>query len=74
MAELATRAHIVALKSDVLAVKADVLAVEAGLKQDIAALEQRFQLALENLSLRLTVRLGILLAAGIAALGAIIKF
>jgi hypothetical protein len=52
MAELATRADIVALK------------------QDIGGLEQRFQLALDNLSLRLTVRLGVLLAAGIAALGA----
>ena len=35
--------------------------------------KQDMTLALDNLGLRLTVRLGVLLAAGIAILGAVIK-
>jgi hypothetical protein len=39
----------------------------------LANAEQELQTAIDNLSLRLTVRLGIMLAAGIAALGAIVR-
>ena len=56
------------------ATKADI----AGLKSDLATLEQRFTALLENQALRLTVRMGIMLATGlslvIAILGALIKF
>ena len=49
-----------------LATKADLFAVKADLQNAMASLE-------ENLSLRLTVRLGVMLAGGIAALAAIMK-
>jgi hypothetical protein len=39
----------------------------------LANAKQELQTAIDNLALRLTVRLGIMLAAGIAALGAIVK-
>jgi hypothetical protein len=42
-------------------------------KSDLQVLTTHFDTKLDNLSLRLTVRLGILLAAGIAALGVIVK-
>ena len=45
----------------------------AALKADIAALEQRFMAALDTLGLRLTVRMGGLVAIGVAVLAAIIK-
>ena len=49
-------------KADLVAVKADLLAVKA----DLVA-------AMDTLSLRLTLRLGVMLAAGLATLAAIIK-
>ena len=49
-------------KADLLAVKADLQAVKADLHT-----------AMDNLSLRLTLRLGLMLAAGLATLAAIIK-
>ena len=75
-AELATKTDILAAKPELLAVlKQEIAAVkqDAGIRKDIAAVEERSRLAMENLSLRLTVRLGILLAAGIAALGVVVR-
>ncbi|KAB2883456.1 MAG: hypothetical protein F9K38_05845 [Pseudorhodoplanes sp.] len=42
-------------------------------KTDIQTLTAHFDTKLDNLSLRLTVRLGVMLAAAIALLGAILK-
>jgi hypothetical protein len=52
-----------------LATQEDILSV----RQDLANAKQELKTAIDNLALRLTVRLGIMLAAGIAALGAIVK-
>jgi hypothetical protein len=52
-----------------LATQEDILSV----RQDLANAKQELQTAIDNLALRLTVRLGIMLAAGIAALGAIVR-
>jgi hypothetical protein len=52
-----------------VATKADI----AALRAEIVVLEQRVMAAMETLGLRLTVRLGGLIAIGIAALAAIIK-
>jgi hypothetical protein len=52
-----------------LATQEDILSV----RQDLANVKQELQTAIDNLALRLTVRLGIMLAAGIAALAAIVK-
>jgi hypothetical protein len=62
MGELVTKADLVAVKADLLAVKADLQATKA----DLLA-------AMDTLSLRLTLRLGVMLAAGLATLAAIIK-
>jgi hypothetical protein len=45
----------------------------ATLKADLAAVEQRVMTAMDNLGLRLTVRLGGLIAVGVAVLAALIK-
>ena len=52
-----------------LVTKQDLLAV----RQDLLATKQELETAMENLGLRLTVRLGGLLALGIGALAALIK-
>jgi hypothetical protein len=51
----------------------DYIMIELVTKQDLLATKQELQTAMENLCLRLTVRLGGLLALGIEALAALIK-
>jgi hypothetical protein len=51
------------------ATKGDV----ASLKNDLAALEQRIMAAIDTTGLRLTMRMGGLVAVGVAVLAAIIK-
>lgn len=71
--EVATKAGLAALKADIAAVKAELKADIAALRSDMAALEQRLTALIETQSLRLTIRLGGLIAVGIAVLAAIIK-
>jgi hypothetical protein len=56
-----------------VATKSDLAAVKAELKAEMAALEHRLLAAMETQSLRLTIRLGGLIAVGVAVLAAIIK-
>jgi hypothetical protein len=63
-----------------LATKVDLLATEQKLQTGISELhtdlrstEQRLQNTIDNLSLRLTVRLGAMIVAAIGALAAILK-
>lgn len=51
----------------------DFIMVELFTKTDALSLKQELQVAMDNLGLRLTVRLGVLLAAGIGALAALLK-
>ena len=46
---------------------------ELATKTDLMAVKQELQMSIENLGLRLTVRLGAMVAAGIAILAAIQK-
>jgi hypothetical protein len=46
---------------------------EVALKTEMAALEQRLSAAIDTMGLRLTVRMGGLIAVGVAVLAAIIK-
>jgi hypothetical protein len=62
MAELVTKADLAPVRADLAAVR-----------QDLTNTVAHFDAKLENLSLRLTVRLGIMLAAGIGALAALVK-
>jgi hypothetical protein len=66
MAELVT-------KQDLLAVRQDLQAVRQDLQKDLQNAVTHFDAKLDNLSLRLTVRLGVLLAAGVGALAALVK-
>jgi hypothetical protein len=43
------------------------------LKTDLVALEQRIMSAMDNLGLRLTVRMGVMLAADLSILGVVLK-
>ncbi len=43
------------------------------LKTHLVALEQRIMSAMDNLGLRLTVRMGVMLAAGLSILGVVLK-
>jgi hypothetical protein len=60
------------------ATKDDLTGVKTVLKADIAALETRLMSVIENQTLRLTVRFGVMLAAALslmtAIIGALIKF
>jgi hypothetical protein len=72
----AAKAEVTGVKVDVAAVKAEVAGVKvdvAAVKTEVAAVEQRVMAAMETLGLRLTVRLGGLIAVEIAVLAAIIK-
>jgi hypothetical protein len=51
----------------------DFIMVELFTKTDAVNLKQELQVAMDNLGLRLTVRLGVLLAAGIGTLAALLK-
>ena len=53
-----------------LTTKPDLIAV----RQDMAVMRREIQTALDNLALRLTVRLGGMIAVSVAILAAIIKF
>ena len=43
------------------------------LKTELVALEQRIMSAMDNLGLRLAVRMGVMLAAGLSILGVVLK-
>src|SRR5437764_1066216 len=80
VSDSASKGYIAALKTDIEGVRAEIAAVRTELKAAIAAVraeivaaEQRVMAAMETLGLRLTVRLGGLIAVGIAVLAAIIK-
>jgi hypothetical protein len=62
-----------ATQEDILSVRQDLANFKNQLETSLANAKQELQTAIDNLALRLTVRLGILLAVGIAALGAIVK-
>jgi hypothetical protein len=51
----------------------DLSGVEQRLKSDLAGLEQRLTAAIETQSLRLTVRMGLMLAAGLSLLAAVLR-
>ncbi len=56
-----------------LATKIDIAAVKADLKTDISAAEQRLEASIEALGLRMTIRLGAMIAASVAILDAILR-
>ena len=79
VAQQQAEAHAEAARQFIMAelvTKSDLQALTAHFDEKLAHFDTKlahFDTKLDNLSLRLTVRLGILLAAGIAALGVIVK-
>ncbi|MGD9614044.1 MAG: hypothetical protein AB7H90_12545 [Alphaproteobacteria bacterium] len=71
--EFATKADIAGLKSEIALLRNETASLEQRLRADITALDQRVTTAIDTMSLRLTVRMGGLIAVGVAALAAIIK-
>jgi len=71
--DVATKADIAALKSDIAGLRAELKSDIAGVRSEMSALDQRLTALIETQGLRLTVRLGGLIAVGIAILAAIIK-
>jgi hypothetical protein len=70
MAELVTKADLLAVKADVLAVKSDLMAVKSDLKSDLLATKSDLLTVIETQTLRLTVRLGGIVAVGVGVLAA----
>jgi hypothetical protein len=66
MAELATRYDLGVLRNDL-----DVVRRE--LETRIDAVRRELETKIDTLSMRLTIRMGVMLAAGVAALAAVIK-
>jgi hypothetical protein len=66
MSELATKADLLAFKSNLLAMTQD-------LQKDLRTKAERLNDSLERLTLRLTVRFGIMMVVWIAAAAAILK-
>ena len=77
MAELATRYDLGVLRNDVDVVRreleAKIEAVRRELETKIDALRRDLEAKIDALSMRLTIRMGVMIAAGVAALAAIIK-
>jgi hypothetical protein len=66
MAELATRYDLGVLRNDL-----DIVRRELETKMD--AVRHELETKIDTLSMRLTIRMGVMVAAGVAALAAIIK-
>jgi hypothetical protein len=66
MAELATRYDLGVLRNDLDTVRRE-------LETKIDAVRRELEAKIDTLSMRLTIRMGVMIAAGVAALAAIIK-
>ena len=66
MAELVTKPDLAAVRDEAAATKRDLLASDATTRRELEA-------AMDTLSLRLTVRLGIMMAAGLSLMTAILS-
>ena len=77
MVNLATQEDVVSVRQDLAnarnQLETSLAYTRNQLETSLANAKQELQTAIDNLALRLTVRLGIMLATGIAALGVIVK-
>jgi hypothetical protein len=77
MAELVTKPDLVAVRDEVVTTKRDLREEAAVTKQDLLASDattrRELEAAMDTLSLRLTVRLGIMMAAGLSLMTAILS-
>jgi hypothetical protein len=77
MAELATKADVLAVRTDLLAteqrLQTELRHTKQELQTDLRHTEQKLQSSIDSQTLRLTVRLGTLVMVGIGALAAVLK-
>ena len=84
MHELVTRYDLQGVKDDLQGIKGDLQAVKENLETRIETVRRELQTAIDTtrreledsidrLSLRLTIRMGVMLAAGLTILGAVLK-
>ena len=78
--DVATKSDIASVQSEIAALRSEIAAVEqrlraeiAGVRADLTGLDQRQTATMDNLSLRLTVRLGIMMAAGFSLMTALLS-
>jgi hypothetical protein len=73
VSDFASKGDTAGLKEDIAALRSELKGDIAAVRAEIVVLEQRIMAAMDNLGLRLTVRLGGLIAVGVAVLAAVIK-
>jgi hypothetical protein len=73
MSDLATKDDVALLRGDTVSVRTEMAGMEQKLRGDMVSMEQRQQAAIEALGLRLTIRLGMMMGAAVAILGAILR-
>ena len=71
--EATTKVEFADVRHEIENVRHEMAALRTELKNDIAALDARMNAAMDSLGLRLTIRLGGLIAVGVAVLAAVIK-
>ena len=71
--ELATKHDIEAIKHDIEAIKLDLENVRADLKRDIETLRADMKHDMKELELRLTIKLGAMLALAVGAVATLVK-
>jgi hypothetical protein len=72
--DVASKSDITAVRSEITAVRSELAAVEQRLKLQIETLDQRLTAAIDTQSLGLTVRLGLMMAAGFSLMTALLSF
>jgi hypothetical protein len=73
MTELATQNDILAVRHDFDTVRRELQAAIDATRHDLDTVRRELEVKMDNLGLRLTVRMGIMLAAGLSLLGAVLK-
>ena len=66
------RGEVGSVKGEIGSARSDMATMDQRLRTDMAAQEQRLLAAIETLGLRLTIRLGVMMGAAVAILGAIL--
>lgn len=78
LADTATKADLAALetalKAEITGVRTDTRADVSNLRTDIQTMKREFEGSLRELELRITVKLGAIIAAAVAAIAALQKF
>jgi len=70
---LATKRDIAEIKRDIAEIRHDMTTMETSLKRDMKVLDTSLRHEMKELEMRLTIRLGAIMAGGIAIVAALVK-